>query len=361
MKFSVGDRVKFLNETGGGVVAKILAPNLVEVTTSDGFDIPYATKELIKISEETPSERLFNEDIKVEKQKADAPAPAAGEDIDYHISDSLILYPSQRKPENFAAWLAFIPQDQKWLISGDMDVYFVNLSDRLIDFVIYGKYDKSYRKIASAVANPFSRFFITDIRRDDISLWEDVVVQALIVGDEMRALPSPVDVEVRVRGSRFYREGSYHKPDFFSEKAVMFNLFKFTELPVMHKTDVIDDKEIIVESSTVKRPERNDAIVEHIVSEGKAVVDMHIWKLVDDEMSMSKHEKFMTQLDYFNRCLDSAIEHHLDKVVFIHGVGSGKLKEEIKMILDEREIMHKPASMAEYGVGATEVIVPKNL
>ena len=40
MKFRQGDKVRFLNERGGGVISKIVNPNLVHVTIEDGFDIP---------------------------------------------------------------------------------------------------------------------------------------------------------------------------------------------------------------------------------------------------------------------------------------------------------------------------------
>ena len=359
MKFNVGDRVKFLNEQGGGVVSRIVGPSLVEVTTADGFEIPYATKELIPVVENTHSERMFNsdiadtKDIKVVKKEE--------EHFDYPSSDSLLLYPSQRVPEKFSAWLAFVPHDQKWLITGSLDVYFINYSADSIYFSIFRKKESGFDKIASAEANPFSRYYIAEINRDDISEWEDVVVQSLIMPLKSTSLHAPVDTEIKIRGSKFYRETSYQAPDFMKEKAVLFSLFSLNQIPNMHILKDLDkEKTEEVVAVKVKQPLRNDIILDHIVSEGKAVVDMHIWKLVSDEASMTKHEKFMTQLDYFNKCLDSAIAYHLDKVIFIHGVGSGKLKEEIRQIMDDKEINHKPASMAEYGVGATEVQIPQN-
>jgi len=363
MKFNIGDRVKFLDEQGGGIVSRVISASLVEVTTSDGFEIPYATKEIILVREETHAERMFNadvEDIKVEKV-ALKQEEKSDDDYNYPSSDSLILYPSQRIPEKFAAWLAFVPHDQKWLIMGNIDVYFINYSSDPIYFSIFRKKESGFDKLASAEAKPFSRYYIAEINRDDIAEWENIVVQSVVMPDSSESLRAPIDAEVKIRGSRFYRETSYQVPDFFKEKAVLFSLFKFTEVPVMHslKPKPKEATETVLVTK-VKQPKVNDAILDHMVSEGKAVVDMHIWKLVADETSLTKHEKFMTQLDYFNNCLESAIAHHLEKVIFIHGVGSGKLKEEIKLIMNDKEIEHKPASMAEYGVGATEVKIPQN-
>ncbi|MCQ2207746.1 MAG: DUF2027 domain-containing protein, partial [Paludibacteraceae bacterium] len=36
----VGDKVRFLNSEGGGVVSKVLSKDMVEVTDADGFDYP---------------------------------------------------------------------------------------------------------------------------------------------------------------------------------------------------------------------------------------------------------------------------------------------------------------------------------
>ena len=44
--FKVGDKVKFLDRTGGGVVTKIISPVLVNVEY-DGFEIPTLTKEIV--------------------------------------------------------------------------------------------------------------------------------------------------------------------------------------------------------------------------------------------------------------------------------------------------------------------------
>jgi hypothetical protein len=37
----IGDKVKFLNDVGGGVVTRFLNKNMVMVENYDGFEIPY--------------------------------------------------------------------------------------------------------------------------------------------------------------------------------------------------------------------------------------------------------------------------------------------------------------------------------
>nr|MCU0517076.1 hypothetical protein [Oscillatoria sp. Prado101] len=41
-----GDKVKFLNQPGGGIVSKIISKTMVNVMIADGFEIPTLTSEL---------------------------------------------------------------------------------------------------------------------------------------------------------------------------------------------------------------------------------------------------------------------------------------------------------------------------
>ncbi|OIO99875.1 MAG: hypothetical protein AUJ98_09740 [Bacteroidetes bacterium CG2_30_33_31] len=359
MKFQIGDRVKFLNEKGGGVVSEILGINLVNVTTTDGFEIPYSAKDLISVEENSATTRMFNTDvadtknIKIEKPKTFL-------DNSSFASDSLILYPSQKKSENYAAYLAFVPHDQAWLISGDMSIYLINVSEFSLYVVVYQKNENDFKKIISTEIKPFSRYLIAEMRRDDLNFWENTLIQTLIIHNSSTQIYAPIDTELEVRGSKFYKDTAYQNVDYMKEKSVIFRLFNFRDLAIIHQLKEKTKKVNEIIATVVKQSERNDEILKYKTTDNMAVVDMHIWELVDDLSSMTDHEMLLTQIDYFNKCLLSAIEHHFLKVVFIHGVGKGRLKEEIKEILDEKEIQYRPASMRDYGVGATEVSIPQN-
>ena len=73
---------------------------------------------------------------------------------------------------------------------------------------------------------------------------------------------------------------------------------------------------------------------------------------------MSNAEIISFQLRKFQRELDDAISNHFRSIVFIHGVGNGRLRGEIHNILKGyRKISFHDASYAKYGFGATEVII----
>ena len=58
MRFKIGDKVKFLNESGGGVVKAIIDSKLVKIETDDGFEMPVMITELIKDFRAEPVEEV---------------------------------------------------------------------------------------------------------------------------------------------------------------------------------------------------------------------------------------------------------------------------------------------------------------
>ena len=85
-------------------------------------------------------------------------------------------------------------------------------------------------------------------------------------------------------------------------------------------------------------------------------VDLHLHELLDSNLQKSDHEKLLFQLKYFRRCMDAAFAHRVKKVVFIHGVGKGTLKQEILHALkDYDNIRHFDAPLKKYGFGALSV------
>jgi dsDNA-specific endonuclease/ATPase MutS2 len=71
---------------------------------------------------------------------------------------------------------------------------------------------------------------------------------------------------------------------------------------------------------------------------------------------MSNREMLSVQLERFEKELDKAIEAGMKKLIFIHGVGNGRLKREIQNILKSTPgVTFQDASYKHYGFGATQV------
>ncbi|MEP3209355.1 MAG: DNA mismatch repair protein MutS [Maribacter sp.] len=93
----------------------------------------------------------------------------------------------------------------------------------------------------------------------------------------------------------------------------------------------------------------------------KMEVDLHIHQITNSERGMTSHDKLNLQLETAKRQLEFAIRKRIQKIVFIHGVGEGVLKEELKYLFGRYEnIRYYDADYAKYGLGATEIYIYQN-
>lgn len=86
-------------------------------------------------------------------------------------------------------------------------------------------------------------------------------------------------------------------------------------------------------------------------------VDLHIHELMDNHSGMSNGDIIQVQLQHFERTLKMAELKKMSRVIYIHGVGQGVLRAEIRKMLVQYypncEFMDAP--YGNYGYGATEV------
>lgn len=89
----------------------------------------------------------------------------------------------------------------------------------------------------------------------------------------------------------------------------------------------------------------------------KYELDLHIENLVTEWRGLKNIAILAIQLNEFQRYLDLAILHHQHTMIVIHGLGRGKLKEEIHTILKQTPDVDRFVNEyhPRYGYGATEI------
>ena len=89
----------------------------------------------------------------------------------------------------------------------------------------------------------------------------------------------------------------------------------------------------------------------------RSVVDLHIEKLTNNWKHLSNFEIMSMQLNEFEKQMDLAIAHYQPSIIMIHGVGIGKLKDEIHEVLkSKREVKNFYNKYdPRFGYGATEI------
>lgn len=93
----------------------------------------------------------------------------------------------------------------------------------------------------------------------------------------------------------------------------------------------------------------------------KFEVDLHIHQLTPSTKGMTNFEILNLQLDTARNQLEFAIKKRIPKMVFIHGLGEGVLRQELETLLNRyNNISYYDADFATYGFGATEVRIFQN-
>ncbi|MDB5245805.1 MAG: hypothetical protein JWQ40_199, partial [Segetibacter sp.] len=91
----------------------------------------------------------------------------------------------------------------------------------------------------------------------------------------------------------------------------------------------------------------------------RSVVDLHIEKITDDWKGLSNFEIITIQLKEFEKWYDLAVAHRQPNLIVIHGVGKGRLKEEIHDILKTKREVKFFVNQYDprFGYGATEIFL----
>ena len=86
-------------------------------------------------------------------------------------------------------------------------------------------------------------------------------------------------------------------------------------------------------------------------------IDLHMDTLSESKNGMTNHDIVLFQLNAVSKAIQSTDKRHFSKIVFIHGIGIGKLRYELEILLKKKGIYFQDASFKKYGRGAIEVVL----
>lgn len=113
--------------------------------------------------------------------------------------------------------------------------------------------------------------------------------------------------------------------------------------------------------------ERNYSVKEELLTgQRKPIevweIDLHIESLLESHVGMTNQAILNYQMKKFRIFFKHAKEHHIRKLIAIHGVGEGILKEEVRAFLANKQgVVYYDADFREYGKGATAIEIRYNL
>lgn len=112
------------------------------------------------------------------------------------------------------------------------------------------------------------------------------------------------------------------------------------------------------QSDNLKRKFRH---LETYGNKDRDIIDLHIENLIDSHNGMSNFEILSIQMTNFRRFLNASVAKQHKKIVVVHGVGEGVLRNEIRKDLDtyHTHLEYYDAPYNEFGFGATEIRLRK--
>lgn len=342
-----GDKVKFLNAVGGGVVKSVINKTMVNVEDYDGFEVPTLISELVVVDDANSMDST--------KRTAKKSAEAKKEEtpVKKELPKAEIKYVAGK--DNPDCYMAFVPQDSNNPVEGELKLYLINDSNNYVLYNFSHLKDKIYKSIDSGKMNPNSKRYLESFTRFNLNELPEFQFQLLFFREESSRLEAPVIKSFKMNPVKFYRQNSYDKTRFFAQNAMLFPLLSpdlEAEVAKLSEADL---------SQVAAAKEEPKAVVKKTVSPDLVEVDLHIHELLEDTRGLANHEMLEVQMGRFRNEMETAIANGTRRIVFIHGVGNGTLKQELRKELTTKykKYFFQDASFKEYGYGATMVILKK--
>ncbi len=343
-----GDKVRFLNEVGGGLVTRVEG-SLVYVEDEIGFEVPVALHEIVLI------EKGEDPVGKSRKEAGGAESIETQPSLEVEANDDRDLIDPSQDDSNPRLYLAFTnPRGAS--PEGALQLFLVNDSNFQCLYLITQMGEDGLGTVLfNGRIQPNTKEQLDEISVINLDVnWQ---VQLLLFRkDKPHRLFDPVNVLMKIKARRFFKDNSFVVNDFFYEKAVMMPLVKNEmEKQIEKLTDsqtrgILRQKGDLQVKEMPRKMDKSPEVVE---------VDLHINELLDDVRGLSNAEMLKVQVDRFNAVMEEYGAHKGQKIVFIHGIGNGTLKHEVRRLLNSRYKNHnfQDASFREYGYGATMVII----
>ena len=387
----IGDKVRFLSESGGGVIAGFQGKNIVLVEDEDGFQIPTPINDVIQVIDDDYSTgKVVRSTLPKPTSVKNALTSSAPDDEEEPIDDdpstkeiSFRAPAEERKGGNLlSCYLAFVPMDMKDMTHTRFESYLVNDSNYYVRFTYLSAEGNSWKLKSSMEVEPNTKEFIEEFGKEDLNDLGHVAIQLLSYKrDKSFMLKPTIDVQFRIDTVKFYKLHTFQENDFFELPALLYTI---VENDKVTRPLVVDSKQLKEEmyqkepkdhiEVTKANEKGNDTYVrrynarkqtgnpfqlKHRGDQDIVVVDLHAHELLDTTTGMSAIDILNFQLQKFRDTLQQYKDKKGQRIVFIHGKGEGVLRRALINDLNYRykKYQYQDASFQEYGYGATQVTI----
>jgi len=335
MKFQIGDRVLILHSNEEGEIIDIMNEKMVMVDVKgvkfpayiDQIDFPYFKRFSEKKLFPKKNEKKYVDDIRKEKTSATK-----------KIADG--------------AWLTFLPvfrtDEFGDEVVEELKIHLLNRTESGYNFtynLVY--FGKSEFELKNRI-HSFEDFYLHDIEFEDMNDNPSFEFEfTLLEADKMKA--EFFESSLKLKAKQLFTRIEEMKQK--NEATFSYKLFdRYPDKPIEEKFDtgVLAGKGYKIYDAKKARQHLEPA---------RSVIDLHIEKLSDDWKHLSNYEIISIQLKTFEKYYELALAHIQPSLIVIHGVGEGKLRDEIherlRMKKEVKSFINQYHPL--YGYGATEI------
>lgn len=394
---NIGDKVRFLNTTGGGKIAGFQGKDLVLVCDDDGFEIPTLRSEIVVV--ETDNYNLVRKPVPSKERastsesdglshtsiKAALAAYAAAanggengapeqellEDESEPADKEITFQPrplERRGADQVNFYIGFLPVDSRALSQTEFEVYLINDSNLYVRFLLLTQEGEQYSLRHEGLVLPNQKLLLDTIGHADLPQWERLTFQLLAYKtDKPFALKSPQNITLRVDGTKFYKLHSFAASDFFNDPALVRPLVsedrpaQSVSIAAETVEEALITPEVVRQSAERLKQQPARATDKSVTLDRNAIVevDLHADVLLDSTRGLTPTDILMMQIKAFHDTMRQYAKDKGRRIVFIHGKGEGVLRVTLLKELKNhyRHCTHQDASFCEYGFGATMVTV----
>lgn len=222
----IGDKVRFLNEVGGGRVSGFQGKDIVLVADEDGFDVPMRVSDVVVVGDENYDTQHVIE-VKNEKRRKDTEALVEeSEPADRPVTFKKPIE-ERRGGDKLSVYLTFVPIDVKELSETRFESYLVNDCNYYLHYVYMTAEGTSWQVRSTGEVEPNTKLFIEEFGRDQLGELEHSCIQLVAYKRDKYFLRKPVvDALVNIDPVKFYKLHTFRENDFFEQPALIYTIIE---------------------------------------------------------------------------------------------------------------------------------------
>ena len=333
MKYEPGDKIIVLLTGEEGKVVEIMNEKMIMIEVKgvlfpaymDQVDFPYFKMFTEKKTE--PKKKIFPDQIRKEK---DSPKERTGEGVS----------------------VSFIPVFDNDIFDDEVvekfKLYLINHDDIAYRFsynlMINGTSDFQLKN----TIEPRSDFYLHDVQFEDMSDSPRFDFEFSLKEPDKKKTPY-FEASLKLKAKQLFKK--IEEIQLKNEASFSYTLFD-------HYPDKLQEVKIdLGKLGNAGYRLYDTARFRENIEPARSVVDLHIEKLTDSWKHLTNFEILEMQLNAFEKYFGLAVAHYQSTLTVIHGVGEGKLKDEIHQKLKTKEEVLSFVNRYNqlYGYGATEI------